>query len=236
MGTVQVVTGYVPISNHPRTAKEYGELSEKVFGPLAGAGVPIKRYMEPVQATWLWKYISRGKRLPSSSTHDNPAKNTLEYHCVQHQKFGWLLKAAIEDPRPDTYVWIDFGIGHVPGVDAHVIWDFLQKIKSGDLAIPGCWDMKPENVVINPLWPCWRFCGGVMVVPRARVHKLFKAIKGTALEHVDNTKNVEWEVNTMARAEKMGRLPKFRWYQADHNETMFTGYTNGLSSNNVVPA
>lgn len=229
MDAVQVVTGYVPIIGHPRSAEEYGRLGEGVFGRLAGAGVPVKRYLETVEETWLWKYVSRAKTPPSHSVHDNPKKNTLAYHCVQHQKFGWLLKAAIDNPRPATYVWIDYGIGHVPGVDAHVIWDFLQKIKRGDLAIPGCHDLDPQNVVVNDLWPCWRFCGGVIVVPRDRVHKLYKAIKGTALDHINERHNVEWEVNTMARAEMAGRLPRFRWYQADHNETMFTGYEAGLS-------
>ncbi len=229
MGAVQLVTGYVPIVGHPRSAQEYGELGEKVFGPLAAAGVPIRRYTATVGETWLYKYVSRAKTPPSHSVHDNPKKNTLEYHCVQHQKFGWLLKAAIDDPKFSTYVWIDYGIGHVPGVDAHVIWDFLQKIKGGDLAIPGCHDMDPKNVVVNDFFPCWRFCGGVLVVPRDRVHKLYKAVKGTALDHINERNNVEWEVNTLARAEQEKRLPKYRWYQADHNETMFTGYEKGLS-------
>lgn len=224
----QVVTGYVPIPKHPRSAEEYGALGEKIFAPLASAGVNIKRYMETYQETWMWKYVSRSKVPPTHSVHDNPAKNTLPYHCVQHQKFGWLLKAAIANPTADPFVWIDYGIGHVPGVDAHVIWDFLQQVKPGDLALPGCWDMAPENVVVNDYFPCWRFCGGVMVVSRDRVHKLYKAIKGTALDHINRTGNVTWEVNTMAEAEKEGRLPKFRWYQADHNETMFTGYAPGI--------
>jgi len=30
-----------------------------------------------------------------------------------------------------------------------------------------------------------------------------------------------------ARAEIKGLLPKHRWYQADHNATMFTGVANG---------
>lgn len=226
MVSVQVVTGYVPIQGHPRTAEEYGILGEKVFGPLAGAGVKIKRYMETKEETWMWKHVGRAKVPPTHSVHDNPKKNSLAYHCANHQKFGWLLKAAIENPKIDTFVWIDYGVGHVPGVDCHVVWDFLEQVKHrpGDLAIPGCHDMLPENVIVNDFYPCWRFCGGVLVVPRDRVHKLYKAVKGTALDHIAKVHNVEWEVNTLARAEKDGRLPKFRWYQADHNETMFTGY------------
>lgn len=240
MGSVKVVTGYVPIQGHPRTAAEYGALGEKIFLPLARDGIPIARFLETLPDTWLYKYVSRSKTPPTHSAGDNPAKNTLAYHCVQHQKFGWLLKAAIEDPHHDTYVWLDFGIGHVPGVTDRVIWEFLDKVREfpDDLAFPGCW---PDggNTLANDLWPCWRFCGGVLVVPKNRVHKLYKAIKGTALDHVNRTRNVTWETNTMAEAEKNGRLPEFRWYQADHNETMFTGYANGQpdqSGDSVRPA
>jgi hypothetical protein len=55
------------------------------------------------------------------------------------------------------------------------------------------------------------------------VHRLYKAVKTAALRHIDMTKNVEWEVNTLARVEIAGQVP-IRWYQADHNETLFTGY------------
>lgn len=230
----QVVTGYVPIPGHPREAAMYGELGEKIFKPLAGAGVQIRPFYETLDMCWMHKYVSRFKVAPTHSAGDNGAKNTLAYHCVQHQKFAWLLKAAIQDPKPDMYVWIDYGIGHVPGVDEHVIWDFLQAIKSGDLAIPGCWPK--DTAVLNDYMPCWRFCGGVLVVPRKMVHKLYKAVKGTALDHINRTKNVTWEVNTLAEAEKEGRLPKFRWYQADHNETLFTAYDPAVGSSSALPS
>jgi hypothetical protein len=217
----QVVTGYVPINGHPRKSAEYGELGEKLFVPLVSAGVNVKRYMEPLELCWLHKYIARFKEPPYPSVADNPAKNTLAYHCVQHQKFAWLLKAAIEDPRADTYVWIDYGIGHVPGVTPDVVWDFLQAVGPQDIAIPGCWPRDAERIDLRT--PCWRFCGGVLVVPRKMVHRLYKAVKTAALRHIDMTKNVEWEVNTLARVEIAGQVP-IRWYQADHNETLFTGY------------
>lgn len=224
MGAVQVVTGYIPIKGHPRTAEEYGKLGEKIFIPLVTAGVNCKRYMEPLESCWLHKYVSRAKQQPAPSVGDNAAKNTLAYHIVQHQKFAWLLKAAIEDPRPDTYVWLDYGIGHVPGVDPVVIGDFLDKVVASTddvVHIPGCWPKDAEKVHMG--YPCWRFCGGVMVVPRRRVHRLYKAVKTAALRHIDLTKNVEWEVNTLARVELANTVP-IRWYRADHNETMFTAY------------
>jgi hypothetical protein len=52
-------------------------------------------------------------------------------------------------------------------------------------------------------------------------------IQAIALLHINVTKNVTWEVNTLARAEQTGKLP-IRWYAADHNETMFTNYARDL--------
>lgn len=224
MASVEVVTGYVPIQGHPRTAAQYGAFGEVLFKPLSGATM-VRPFYETLDMCWLWKYVGNRKNV-SHSAGDNSAKNSLAYHCVQHQKFAWLLKAAIEKPQIDTFVWIDYGIAHIPGITPEIVYDFIKKVEGhpGDFAIPGCHDMHPDNIIVNDYFPCWRFCGGVLVVPRDRVHKLYKAIKRTALTHIDKTRNVTWEVNTMAEAEKTKVLPKFRWYQADHNATMFTGY------------
>lgn len=222
----QVVTGYVPIPGHPRTAAEYGKLGEEIFIPLVQAGVNCKKYMEPLEMCWLHKYVDRFKTKPTPSTADNAAKNTLAYHIVQHQKFAWLLKAAVEDPRPDTFIWLDYGIGHVPGVTSVEVGDLLDKVIANPpdkVTIPGCWPKDADKVDFR--YPCWRFCGGLLVVPRQRIHKLYKAVKTAALKHIDLTNNVEWEVNTLARVELASQVP-INWYQADHNETMFTGYPN----------
>lgn len=216
-----LVTGYVPIQGHPRSAAEYGELGElftKLDYDKAGC-LPMPFY-ETVQETWLWKEI---KKIPAAVTHsegDYPQKNTLAYHCVQHQKFAWLLKAALLMPRAKTVVWVDYGIGHVPGVTADVIQQFMESIKPDDLAIPGC--VEREGLLVSDLFPCWRFCGGAIVMPVDRVYKFYKGIKETARRHIRRTHNVTWEVNTLAEAEP--RLPPIRWYKADHNETMFTNY------------
>lgn len=219
MVPLQVVTGYVPINRHPRSAAEYGRLGEAIFPELARAGVSVRPFYETLGECWLWKRVQTSYSSITHSEGDNPAKNTRAYHCVQHQKFAWLLKAAIENPLPTTFVWIDYGIGHVPGVTAAVILDFLRKIEEDDFAIPGCW--RKENTVLNDSWPCWRFCGGVMVVPRAQVLPLFQAVKRDVHSHLRDTSNLSWEVNTLARIE--ATIP-VRWYEADHNQTMFTGY------------
>lgn len=217
----KIVTGYVPIQGHPRTSSEYGELGENLFGHVHG-DFSIHPFYETLSECWLWKGLQSIKTPLTHSAGDNSAKNTLAYHCVQHQKFAWLLKAALLDPKPDTFVWMDYGIGHVPGVTPDVVNDFMAALRPGDFAIPGCW--RKENAFNSDFFPCWRFCGGVMVVPRVKLHKLYKTVKRNVMEHVRRTRNVSWEVNTLARIE--ATLP-IRWYQADHNQTLFTGYAEG---------
>lgn len=222
MINLSVVTGYVPIPGHPRTSEEYGKLGEEIFGALTNALVPVTPFYENISACWLWNAI---KLLPFPVTPcvaDNPKKNTIAYHCVQHQKFRWLTYAAFHDPRPDVFIWIDYGIGHVPGVTAAVIYKFLEQVEKNDFAIPGCW---PEHWKFETSdSPDWRFCGGLMVVPRGRVNELYSAVREAALSRIMLTKKVTWEVNILANIEKE---LKPRWYAADHNETMFTNYKDG---------
>lgn len=216
--TVGIVTGYVPIKGHPRSASEYGALGE-IFTQIHGDFL-IHPFYETVGEMWLMKHIVSLPYAVSHSVADNPQKNSLAYHCVNHQKFGWLLKAKMLHPSLKTLIWLDYGIGHVPGVTADVISEFITKVHHGDFAIPGCWPK--EGLVINDYFPCWRFCGGLMVVPAARVYPFYKAVKNAAAASIRRTHNVAWEVNTLARAEP--KLPGLRWYAADHNQTMFTNY------------
>lgn len=211
----RLVTAYVPIPNHPRTAEEYGALGEKL------SGVPVKKkafYMR-LEDTWMSKYISKLPFVPRSSEGDNPQKNSLAYHCVNHMKSTWLVQAADEYPDADVLVWVDYGIFTLPGINNQMIYEFMEKVDDKSIYAPGCWD-KPE--VIESAYPCWRFCGSVISVPRKLVDQFDYETRVAARQHISKTKNVEWEVNTWARVEARTRLP-FSVYKADHNATLFTG-------------
>lgn len=216
-----IVTGYVPIVGHPRSAKEYGTLGEEIFAHLAyDTVIP---FYDKIENTWLYKMVQKRGLPVGHSVADNPAKNTLAYHYVNHQKFSWLLKAAAMD-KADTFVWIDYGIGHVPGVTAAVIDEFMAEVRPNDFAIPGCW---PDVCNVDDAYPCWRFCGGVMVVPRQMLLPLYLGIVQTVKNRIAETGNVSWEVNTLARLEpNMVRKP--RWYLADHDSSIFENYKDGL--------
>lgn len=219
MPKLKIVTGYIPIADHPRSAAEYGALGEQ----LRELKAPVQPLYAAVTSTWLYAMLDALPFGPTWSVGDNPEKNTLAYHCVQYQKFQWLYDVAQMDRQSDTFIWLDYGICHVPGVSPGVINDFLDKVREGDFAIPGCW---PRTDIADNV-PCWRFCGGLLVVPRSCVGPLKNLIQAMALLHTSATKNVTWEVNTLARVDQTDKLP-IRWYKADHDQTMFTNYSEGL--------
>ena len=219
---VKVITGYVPIPGHPRSAKVYGELGEKLNGLIDVC--PVRPFYDTMNNCWMTKFLNGYGVKVAPAAADNKEKNTVAYHCVQHQKFEWLLRAMEEDNAPDTFVWIDYGIYSVPGMEREPIVDFLRRIKKNDLAIPGCWTRFDQRCeAVGDFFPNWRFCGGVMVIPRRDIPMLHNAVKLMAAKRITQTQIVTWEVNTLYRVEKENILP-IRWYQADHNPTLFTGY------------
>jgi hypothetical protein len=215
----RLVTGYVPIPGHPRTAQEYGELGEK----LSGVPVRKKAFYSRVEDTWLAKFIASYHKTVRVSQGDNPAKNSAPYHCVNHQKSTWLVQAANEYPDDDWLVWVDYGVFSQPGISNRVIYEMFEKLTEtpdNKIYAPGCLD-RPQ--VVESPYPCWRFCGSVLAVPRRMVDQFDYECRVTARRHITTTQNLEFEVNTYARVEQRGKLP-FHVYRADHNETLFTAF------------
>jgi hypothetical protein len=220
MTKIKVVTGYIPLVAGPRPPEVYGELGEK----LKELNVPVHPFYDIVRKTWMYKMVEQLPFTPTVSKGDNAMKNTFLYHCIQHQKFQWLYDAMVKDKdRTKVFVWIDYGICSVPGVTPAVINAMLDRVTRNGLCIPGCW---PLGEIRDDV-PCWRFCGGLLVVPRRHVQALKNAVQAMALLHISATHNVSWEVNTLARVEQSGKVP-IKWYAADHNETMFNNYPGEL--------
>lgn len=223
--TLQIVTGFVPIHGHPRGAEEYHKLGMALFSELAASNAldyPVCAFNATLDRCWLHGWLtSKGKAFKvTHSTADNPDKNTLAYHIVQHEKINMLKEAAEGNPTADVFAWIDFGILHVPGVTTRIVSDFFGKAsKEKVITIPGCWDRGP----IDDAAPCWRFCGGLIVVPREYIYDLDILFKAETIKRINETRNLTWEVNTLARLEQSSNLPIWQ-YKADHNETMFTSY------------
>ena len=223
LARTKVVTGYVPLPDHPRKPQEYERLGQRLSDALGDH--PLQVYYETVRDCWMTEFL---EKLPPMepplkwSVGDDPRKNSLEYHVVQHQKFAWLERAAKEDSAPDTFIWMDYGICHQPGVDASVIRPFLARVRKQDWAFPGCW---PPNSDPIDQYPSWRFLGSLLIVPRNDIPRLVSCVKAMARLYTRTMKNVTWEVNTLARAESFFlKGSSFRQYMADHNATQFTRY------------
>jgi hypothetical protein len=220
---VRVVTGFVPIPGHPRSLTEYEALGQRLSDALGDA--PLAVYYEKIPDLWLTQFLEKLPYLEPPLTWskgDNPAKNSLEYHCVQHQKFAWLSRAANEDQESDTFVWMDYGICSQPGINAENVRSFLRKVRRNDFAIPGCWE--PAFPDPRDDYPCWRFCGSLMIVPRADTHRMFQLIQAITRTYIRAMHKVTWEVNTLARVEPFLRKVGLRWYSADHNALQLTRY------------
>ena len=216
LSNIAVVTGYIPIPDHPRTGPDYAKLGQKLWDLHS----PVLYHEDlHVDDTWLHKFIQGLPFKPTHSVADNPAKNTLAYHCVQHEKFKWLLHAS-EVSIAKVFVWLDFGIMHVPGVTPDVINEMLERLPEDQIQIPGCWAL--DTFRFDDTYPCWRFCGGLMVIPRPLVKDFALAAMGTAMQRIVETQNATWEVNTLAHLErKHYPTVPIQWYAADHNESMF---------------
>jgi len=217
---IVAVTAYVPIPGHPRTEEEYHRLADRLHG--LAIDTPILSRGDTLENCWLHRYLEGFKGEVTHSVSDNPAKNSLNYHIVLAQKTDFLLQAAQAcNMEPDVYVWIDYGIFHIPGMTPKIIRDFLLRADNEQtIAIPGCWD---SNYVYDELNPCWRFCGGVMVVPRRYLRDLDAAMKHEYAYSLRQRNHVSWEVNMLAQVERHHKLPIW-WYQADHDSSMFTNY------------
>jgi hypothetical protein len=210
----------VPLADNPRPAAEYARRGELLRDALSGHDSHM--FLETVRDLWMTPFIEglANHHTIKHQAGDNPAKNTVEYHAVQHNKLEWLERAAMNLPETDTFVWMDYGIMALPGFTKDLLTEFLGRVKQHDLAIPGCWPKKE----INDAYPCWRFCGSMFIVPREDVFPLNRAFKSVTRLYVRSMRDVTWEVNDLARVELLHVGPHMRWYEADHNARMLTEY------------
>src|SRR6185369_16845429 len=105
---------------------------DKLGTELLDALVPhmehrIGMFKHDIESCWMYNFLQWRRKQPTWSVSDNPEKNTLAYHVVQHQKSEWLYLSASFDPTADVYVWIDYGILGVPGVTVAVILDAINR-------------------------------------------------------------------------------------------------------------
>lgn len=219
----RVVLGYVRLEDHPRSPATYEALGQRLSDALGDH--PLAVYYERVADLWMTKFI---ESLPPMqpplkwAQADNPQKNSLEFHCVQHQKFAWLERAANEDQESSTFIYMDYGIFSQPGMSAEVIRSFLRRVRKNDFAFPGCWPATLDP--ISDEYPSWRFLGSLMVVPRGEIRRLVECMQAMTRLYIRTMKKVPFEVSMMARIEPLLKKTNFRWFLANHDASQFSNY------------
>jgi hypothetical protein len=217
---MKLVTGYIPLesSSFYRSHEDFKRLGAR----LRATPVPIRMFIDKLEDCWLHYYLKGRPQFPAvtHSTGGNPAKDTLEYLIILHQKTEWLLRARTSDMDVDVFVWMDYGIFHQEGFTEELVSDFFSRVKLEEaVAIPGLWEKGP----VSDTEPCWRFCGSMFVCPAVLVSAFDDAVKAEIKQHLIDTNNVVWDVNNWARVEAKNILP-IRWYSAGHNASMLTNY------------
>ena len=219
--SIKLVTGYVPLLTHPRRQAEYRALGAK----LLALPIDIDFYSDTkLEDCWLWRAAHQMKILPCAPDSNNPNKDTLDYLCIQHQKTEWLEWSQKNNPNIDTFVWVDYGIFHMPDIAEQIILDFLAAVerrKSKVIEIPGC---LPFSSSVPVETPYWRFCGAILVCPAVLVVPFSNLVKQLATEHMEISGRATWEVNTWAMVEKQQMVPIRQYYVSSHNLELFTAY------------
>jgi len=232
--SVRIVTGFFPLPGHPRPISTYLELGRrllripvpKVVWTTAEIGADLERehraaglHTFPPSDGRFWIHDALDGA-PYTVASQNPAKDTLGYHAIQHQKTQWLDRTSREFAS-DILVWLDFGIFHVPGITEDLILDFVGRLRDDAIAIPGCWP-RSDRIVLDH--PNWRFCGAVLVCPATLASLLHRVCVDTFRGIVAFHQKVSWEVNTWAVAEQSGRLPIRQYHATTHDRRMLTAY------------
>jgi hypothetical protein len=193
------------------------EVYLREFEWLSSAGVPLWLYhdgsldlpcVEQIQIT--------REGLPADPIlpiHRTPAKDTLDYMCIQAMKLELLAKAATTCPTP-YLAWVDFGVFHMLR-DKAAGQAALRRIAQGvypttTLLAPGCWPAGSYSLDAV----CWRFCGSFLLGHR----DLFAAAYARQQEIARSiAPRVTWEVNLWSRMDEL-----FTMYPADHNDSLFS--------------
>lgn len=200
--TAVAVTGYIQLPCTHRSPEEYAALGSRLLGACRRA-VFFRRTLAD---TWMAKRL--GGVEPGG-------KDSVAYHCVQHEKFQWLEDAgAAEDSAADTLVWLDYGIMHMEGMTEAAVARLLERVEES-----------PPDRIVSPsagrnheggATPDWLFLGGVLVVPRHMAALLNRLCRADA-------NHERWEVNTLAAVAR--RRPElFGFYAANHDVSMLENY------------
>ena len=151
-------------------------------------------------------------RLPQ---YRNAEKDTKEYMILICAKTEFIERAkSIVDSQ--HYVWIDAGISKVVS-SPDIITNAIQRLEQpllDTILIPGCWSKSVRDY--NRI--TWRFCGGLIVIPKQHVTSFYTHVLNAVKECAADHELAIWEVTIWALIEHL--LP-IQWELGDHNDAIF---------------
>lgn len=166
----------------------------------------------------------------------NHQKDTHSFLQLMNAKFEFLERAK-KLVDADVQIWIDFGILKV----SKNIPSFLQRLSRcgesvltvpGKIILPGCLKQESVNQEFMYSFPIWRFCGGVMIVPRDVLDE-FTQLHNEEIALCDTLSTLTWEVNLLAAMER--RKPElFHWQKADHNDSIVDAPNPGVQKRVIL--
>lgn len=151
---------------------------------------------------------------PRLPVHRNGPKDTVEFLCLILHKL-YFLTEALKETDSSHLAWIDFRIFHVirhPELAQLKLRALTTRTFPGltKLLSPGCWPPCPTFDIFSQV--CWRYCGGLVLGPRAAIEPAYRRQMELVYE---NLPSLTWEVNYWSRMED-----HFEWYAADHDDSI----------------
>ena len=212
LGWLRVLCSVVPVHVvcEPSLESTIREIPGAIAIPLA------------FEDTDVYKSMRHARRLPVAR---NLMKDTHEYMMVINGKPEYVRRVRDAGYVSDRYVWIDAGIAKVLSDPPRLLRDMMKRCETlpmDSIVIPGCWSTPCEALYSQV---CWRFCGGLFVVPDSLVERFADAV---LLECARLEDLAIWEVNVWASIEHS--LP-ILWVPGDHNDRLFDLKTDRPISN-----
>lgn len=227
------ITSLYDLYGNPEAMRSYLEL----FRPLAESGLPFLVFTDPSLLP-LWNVYPNStlRIIPLSlsecelyqigmayqgdlPSHRHPTKDTKEFFSLMNTKIEFLQKAAaLTDDL--TLIWLDMGILKIATHKERCIERLraLHTCPFKKITIPGCWSHMPVCDVnrVN-----WRFCGGLLIVPRRFLERFYNHSKNVLTDFCTlPIYKLTWETNVWSVIEYCAEKENILWYQADHNDSM----------------
>ena len=154
----------------------------------------------------------------------NYSKDTENYMYLMNSKIDFVREAIEKDYfSTDYFCWIDFSLPYVFKNSDETI----EKIKimsqhnytRAFLTIPGCWNVKINDINFIKNNICWRFSGGFFMGDKNSLMDFYNISFTHFGEFLTHTKTLLWEVNYWAWLEAFKEFNPI-WYYGDHNDTI----------------